>query len=82
MVTAHQAAAEEAACEPAPRDPAFVTALARLLAVEVGPIAVIIVKRAAARATTRQELVERAAQQIEDHESRSRFLDAARSTTI
>lgn len=82
MGTAHQAVAEEAACEPAPRDPAFVTALARLLAVEVGPIAVIIVKRAAARTTTRQELVERAAQQIEDHESRSRFLDAAWSTTI
>ena len=82
MGTAHQAVAEEAACEPAPRDPAFVTALARLLAVEVGPIAVIIVRRAAARTTTRQELVERAAQQIEDHESRSRFLNAARSTAM
>lgn len=66
------------AAAPSLADPAFSTALAQLLAVEIGPIAAIIVKRALVHAATRPALVERVAQQIDVPAARARFVDAAR----
>jgi serine/threonine-protein kinase len=62
-----------------PLDPAFGAALARLLAMEIGPIAAIVVKRALSRAADRTALVDLVAGQIEAPAARARFLDAARA---
>jgi len=59
-------------------DPAFGSALAHLLAMEIGPIAAIVVKRALPRAADRAALVDLVAGQIEASAARARFLDAAR----
>lgn len=64
---------------PAPLDPAFGNALAQLLAMEIGPIAAIVVKRALPRAADRTALVDLVAGQIEAPAARTRFVDAARS---
>ena len=58
--------------------PAFGAALAQLLAVEIGPIAAIVVKRALARPADRAALLELVAEQIEAPAARARFLDGAR----
>lgn len=72
-------APEAGAAAPPPLDPAFGAALARLLAVEIGPIAAIVVKRALSRAANRTALVDLVAGQIEEPAARVRFLDAARA---
>jgi serine/threonine-protein kinase len=64
---------------PPPLDPAFGAALAHLLAMEIGPIAAIVVKRALSRAADRTALVDLVAGQIEAPAARARFLDAARA---
>lgn len=64
---------------PAPLDPAFGNALAQLLAMEIGPIAAIVVKRALPHAADRTALVDLVAGQIEAPAARTRFADAARS---
>lgn len=74
-------AQETGAAAPPPLDPAFGAALARLLAVEIGPIAAIVVKRALSRAADRTALVDLVAGQIEEPAARVRFLDAARALT-
>lgn len=63
----------------APLDPAFGAVLARLLAMEIGPIAAIVVKRALSRAADRTALVDLVAGQIEAPAARARFLGAARA---
>ncbi|WP_206077500.1 serine/threonine-protein kinase [Massilia sp. HP4] len=65
---------------PAPRAPdaAFGAALARLLAVEIGPIAAIVVRRALPRAGERDALLALVAEQIEAPAGRARFLEQAR----
>jgi len=70
---------ETANVAPAPLDAAFGSALARLLAMEIGPIAAIVVKRALPRAADRTALVELVAGQIEAPAAHARFLDAARA---
>ncbi|MDY0974781.1 serine/threonine-protein kinase [Massilia sp. CFBP9012] len=74
-----QAPQETGNIAPAPLDPAFGSALAHLLALEIGPIAAIVVKRALPRAADRPALVDLVAGQIEAPVARARFLDAARA---
>lgn len=57
---------------------AFGATLAQLLAVQIGPIATIVVKRALARAEGRSAVIELVAQQIDAPGARARFLDLAR----
>ena len=62
-------------------DQAFGTALAQLLAVEIGPIAAIVVRRALPQALDRTALAELVARQIEAPAARARFLAAAGALT-
>lgn len=62
---------------PAP-DAAYGAAVAQLLAVEIGPIAAIVVRRALPRAADREALLALVAEQIEAPAGRTRFLDQAR----
>jgi len=72
---AHEAPPQKDA--PAP-DAAYGAALAQLLAVEIGPIAAIVVRRALPRAADREALLALVAEQIEAPAGRARFLDQAR----
>jgi len=59
--------------------PADIEAVTRLLTLEMGPIARVVVKRAAVLCTTRQALCLQVAGAIEDPSARARFLKAAAS---
>jgi hypothetical protein len=59
-------------------DPATVQRIARELAIHIGPIAEIVVKRAAARCNSVDELCHKVAGEIESHAARQKFLTATR----
>jgi hypothetical protein len=59
-------------------DPATVQRIARELAIHIGPIAEIVVKRAAARCKSLDELCRKVADEIESPSARQKFLTAAR----
>jgi len=59
-------------------NPAFGQALVPLLALEIGPIASIVVKRALLQASDRSGVIDLVARQIEAPAARDRFLEAAR----
>jgi hypothetical protein len=59
-------------------DPATVQRIARELAIHIGPIAEIVVKRAAARCNSVDELCRKVADEIESPAARQKFLTAVR----
>lgn len=58
----------------APLDPAAIDAIAKELAQFIGPIAKVVVRKAAARTSTRAELQEAVSAEIENAQDRARFL--------
>ena len=63
---------------PAPLDPAAVQRVSQELAVHIGPIAGIVVKRAATGCTSVEELGLKVAEEIDSREAREKFLAALR----
>ncbi len=70
--------AQTAAQTPRALDPDFSAVVTHLLALEIGPIAAIVVKRALPQAADRAALVDLVARQIDAPAARTRFAEAAR----